>query len=309
MTILIVRDYKLRHDVIPFDAKEKVVGNEREKAIKNILESLEHIRQNNGYIRLIDGEDSYEIYVFNSHGEAIAQGSKYNYITVFKNDNTSVRYTDVVDIGPDIDIVKLMERSLELLDLKKAQLSKPINLLDGIEGIQTYYVQIQGWNNIRALYEDIDNEFADVMIENMKESVGGSKYIEVSFKYLLGENKEFSVACEIALKDEEFTVWYFDGYVLLSDWKLGNEWYAEDFKDGQEVDIILSKLLGELDEMFNKYIEDNNLQIEVEEDDMIDNGNDMSNEDIDDSSEKVEETIDMGSIEDEEDIGDVDECE
>ena len=251
-------------DPIPVNQTAVIKGSEQKKVIENIRGMIKYVREGNGYFKVVDGENTSETYVYNSAGEAIAQGNKSNYITVFKKDSASVRYTDIVETGPDVDLLKLMDNALNLVESKDATLSKPDTPLETEKDFYVYYANIKGWDNIHKLYEGVSVEFADIMVKSMKSSVAEGKDIELRFKYVTGNNKELSAGCELIMDKAEYILWYFDGYLLLYDWALKEDWYNFDFKDTQKAEEMLAELLKELDGMFGKYAVDNNLPTKEE---------------------------------------------
>lgn len=272
--ILTIMNKTGRGGSVPLTQVEKVTSSsEKSEALEKIDTMLTKIRKGNGYFNVVDSEDTSETYIFNSNGEAIAQGSKYNYLTVFRNDGVSARYTDNIAIGPDIELLTLMSNSVSLTKSGTAELSKPIRALDTDNGFDVYYVYLDGWDNIKKLYSSVDEALAKQMIESMKGSVPDGKDIQLRFKYILGNEEEFSAGCELIMDDKEYTLWYFDGYLLLYDWKLSNDWYTYDFKDGETADAMLTDLLSELDAMFKQYADDNGLETPSKEESNADGGN------------------------------------
>ena len=65
------------------NAKDTLTGSKQKAALSEITDKLSMIRNGNGYFKVMNGESSYDTYIYNSHGEAIAQGSDTGYISVF----------------------------------------------------------------------------------------------------------------------------------------------------------------------------------------------------------------------------------
>ena len=244
---------------IPIDSKEAVAGTAKAKAVINIKGMIDYVRQGNGYFKVINGKDSSDTYVYNSHGEAVAQASDNKYLTVFKSQSTSVRFADTVVTEPDIDILKLSENALGLVTSGKATMERPEAPVIAETNFYTYYVTVKGWANIHKLYESVSTTFADTMVKNMQASVPNGKDIELQFKYVLGNKKELSEGCNLIMDGKTYTLWYFDGYLLLYDWKLPDDWYNFDFKDDAKSQVLLTGLLKNLGTMFDKYAVDNKL--------------------------------------------------
>lgn len=299
VTLIIIESTKQGSDVVDITEGEILTGGERTEAISRIDKMLKKLRNENGYVRVIDGEDTYETYVFNSKGEALAQGNKYNYITVFRNDGDSVRFTDVVEVGPDIEILELVENAVELVKRGTVAIKEQVQQFDIFNsGINSYYIELKNWEQIKELYMTKGEDFADMMIEymadmfynqdnienadseseedgnidinsddNAGDDVGDDdnsgeethKNLGIRFNFLVGDENEFSVGCEAITDDDEYMLWYLDGYLLLYDWELDKEWYTYDFQDGEVADEMLDGLLKKMDEMFRQFAEDNDI--------------------------------------------------
>lgn len=244
----------------------KVKGAEKKEAIEEIQSLITNIKENNGYLKVVEGEDLTTTYVYNKKGEAVAQGSLGNYLTVFTNDKKGVRYTDTVEKGDDIDILSINERVLQLAKENKLELTKPETIVEGdTKGFKVYSVELNGWEDIRKVYEVVSKEFADTMITNMKEQAKDVSDIKMEIQFILGNENQLSVACRSTMNGQKYMIWYFDGYLLLYDWELDEDWYTDDFSDITEAENKLNKLLTSLDDMFKRYAEDNNLDEAGEE--------------------------------------------
>ena len=239
----------------------------RSRRVQSLTENMQNIRDKNAYLKLVDGEDSTQTYLYNSHGEAVLQSDKDQCFTVFTNQGESYRFTDKVEKGADIDILQLAENSLKLVG-NRAEITEPTSESeDYVKGFETTCVTIHGFDNIRGLYEPVGEEFADNMIANMKKSVPANvENVDIRFRFIRGDNGVFSAGCELIMDNKKFMLWYFDGYLSLYDWQLSDIWYEDSINDnnGQEV---LQGLIDELDEMFKEYSEDKNLNISTEEKD------------------------------------------
>lgn len=247
---------------VPADvnATVRVTGAEKNEAIESINSLIAEMKENNCYIKLIDGEDSSQTYIYNKKGESVAQGSLNNYLTVFTNDNKGVRYTDTIEKGEDIDILSIVTNTVQLAKDGKAVMTKPETIIEGDEkGFKSYNIELKGWDTIEKIYEPISKEFADKMISNMKEQAQNVSDIELTLQIIVGNEKQLSVACQLNMNNQKYMLWYFDGYLLLYDWELAEEWYSYDFSDEEKSEQMLDSLLTSLDEMFKRYADDNDL--------------------------------------------------
>lgn len=251
----------------------RIINNNRtvNKDIDTLNSMIDTLRSNNTYFKLIDGQNSYETYVYNSLGECVAQGSETGYITVFLGNDSSVRYTDQIWYGIDIDALTLMKNTVKAVKDKIVHVS----VLDEPENynsrLKYYTIEFNGWDNIRAVYSYVSDSFADNMIKDMQASVGeGMDDVKLIFTYIVGDNKEFSAACELSYGGNKYTLWYIDGYLFLYDWKLPDEWHTYDFANGdiETSEAMLDALLNSLQKMFADYARDNNIEVTnaVEED-------------------------------------------
>ena len=252
LTVLVV--YSTKNDAL-----EKEVGAHREEILNRIEHEITNINKN-GYIQVMTGDSSFEAYLFNSKGEAIAQGSDTGVIVVYRNDGKSIRYSDLVEYGYDISVMGVLNSAIRLAKENKAYIAENSHNEEDEDGFEKYYIIVEGFENIRGMYSDIGDEFADSTVSRLKESVGdGASDVKYVFTFILGQNGELGVACEIEYDEQKLMVWYFDGYTIVYDWELSENWYSYDFEnmdDTEEAENMITDLLFDLDVMFEEYLTD-----------------------------------------------------
>lgn len=259
-------------------SKQDLSAKSENGIIAELNDNLDYLKNNNVYFKLIDGESSNEVYIYNSHGEAVAQGNQTGYVSVFKNDGNSVRFTDKVYTGKDLDILTLMKNSVKLVSDGKATIKKTsepdqvseessassseANNKSEAKNFKYYYITVSGWDAIESLYKYVDDDYAKSMLADMQNAVGkDTTDIQLKFTYVLGKDREFSAGCQVTYNKNTYTMWYIDGYVLLNDWQLQSSWYSYDFSnaDTAEAEKMLNSLMSDLEKMFDEYADEHNI--------------------------------------------------
>ena len=95
----------------------KLSGESLSEAISTIEERINTLWDMNAYFKVIEGEDKYSIYMLNSNRECLVQGDREDYITVYRNDGYSIRYTDMIILNKDVDILTMLINALELVKI------------------------------------------------------------------------------------------------------------------------------------------------------------------------------------------------
>ena len=236
-----------------------------------LIAQLDDIISKNAYIQVYSSDDAYDTYIYNAKGEIFGQGSDTNYMTVFRKDGTAIRYTDSISVGQDIDILSLSRNVLNLIGKDDVEIKQVKN--DDVSpdemGYNEYAVYVKSWDAIRDIYSPVSDEFADTMVSSIQDSMGEDWDPCFKFYFAAGldeDNGSFSVTCDLIDKDgKEYINWRFDGYLLVYDWELTEDWYTYDFSDADTSEDMLTDLVGKLGAMMKQYAEDNGIDTSAED--------------------------------------------
>ena len=228
----------------------KIAGKEKEDTLRLIKDAIDIFHSNNVLLDVQNGEDTYTTLVYNQYGEAISQESDTGYISVYFNDGNCVTFTDYVEYGHESDAISLIESSVKLVDDGAAELYLETDkglLNDGFTRIN---LDIRGWNNITKLYNNIDKSFAEEMVAQLKSNlslmvdsgIDGIDVDKINFRMVFiiedEQTRLASTACCIYFGDidsemisvsEMQASWLFEGYHIIPEWKLQEDWYSLDW--------------------------------------------------------------------------------
>lgn len=236
--------------------------------VQELIKKIDTVMNNNAFFELVDGVDSSVVYSYNKYGEVFAQSTSNGYTTIMRNDGKSVNFTDRVAIGTDIDVLSLLKRALIIVEQGYATLEKLEDSaqIEQIEGIDRYYIRVKGFDNLKQLYMDKGEEYANSMIENMKNTLKNDQSIvdidsvidkfETEFQIITNDEGGFGAECRVRIGDSSFTSWNMFGYLSLYDWKLPNEWYTYDFKNAEKSEEMLVALVKQIDKMITDWAND-----------------------------------------------------
>lgn len=249
-----------------------------EYAKKMIGNVFELIRTQNGFLNVITGEeeDQYDSYYYNKDGEIFAIGNEDNYCNVYRKDEKAIIFTDYVYEDYAIDTVTLIDNALKAVNVVDGvtMIQYVSDMLDISDEVGIYDITIESWEGIRALYEPVSEEFADDMVETMKSSL--TEDWDPYFKFRINVTKDglFAAQCVIKVENTIYTQWAVDGYALLYDWDLPDEWYDIDLADGEKAEEMLTSLMEDISNMVGKYMEENPDMLITDDDDEVvtDNG-------------------------------------
>ena len=250
-----VADSYIETKLEPADAKA---------AASEVLTVLEAVRDNNGYIHVYTDEETYDTYIYNKNGEVFGVGSDSNNMTVFRNDGKAIRFTDTIAISEDLDILELTINSLNAIDGKDIEMYQAVSEAIDVEtyvGYKELYAVFDTYEDIRKLYSSVSEEYADAMIESIKSAFHEGVVPTFKIYYMISDGGGLTVACHLEENGETYLNWYYDGYLLVYDWELPEEWYTYDFSDSQVSENMLTELAGSLEELLMKYAEENEVTV------------------------------------------------
>lgn len=250
-----VADSYIETKLEPADAKA---------AASEVLTVIEAVRDNNGYIHVYTDEETYDTYIYNKNGEVFGVGSDSNNMTVFRNDGKAIRFTDTIAISEDLDILELTINSLNAIDGKDIEMYQAVSEAIDVEtyvGYKELYAVFDTYEDIRKLYSSVSEEYADAMIESIKSAFHEGVVPTFKIYYMISDGGGLTVACHLEENGETYLNWYYDGYLLIYDWELPEEWYTYDFSDSQVSENMLTELAGSLEELLMKYAEENEVTV------------------------------------------------
>lgn len=240
------------------------LGKEYKDAVADITEAINKVKNNNGYVHVYTDEEEYDTYIYNKHGEAFGVGSDSTNMTVYRNDGTSIQYTDTIAVTEGLDILQLILNSLNAIDNNKVEMYESISEVaetGEYNGYHEYVAVFDSYEDIRGFYSSVSTGYADLMIEDIKSAF--HEGVEPTFKiyYMISEGGGLTVACHLVEGETVYLNWYIDGYLNVYDWKLDEEWYTYDFTDADKSEEMLTALSGELEQMLMKYATENEILV------------------------------------------------
>ncbi len=247
----VITTYELPH--------EEVKGKELEDLQADLKNRIAHVRETNSFVQLQTGVSEYETYVYNNNGECVAETSDGSYSVVFRNDNKVVKYEDAsgaLAVGQDIDIMTFIENAVMAAGTNDVKMYRyPENTVD--DTYEEYRVDLKGEDIVRLCYSPLGEDFADVMMENLKAQDPEWNPHLVIVLYVPTDDKPNFGAVAISVYDnlnKEFTNWDLLGWIELSDWKLDEWWYTYDFSKADSETYIehMKSLMDELGSLLDK---------------------------------------------------------
>lgn len=235
-------------------------GDELTAAVDDISNRILNLMNKNTYMQIQVGENEYEAYVYNKHGECFAQDSNDNYSAIFRDDKKVVKYTNAdsaLAIGTDIDLLNITLNAVKapLTDIEDASARLLRMEFEEESDIIEYRVDLVGDNAVRECYTSLGLNFADSMVANLKSQLTDWEP-HLIFVYLVDtKSDDISMHCYYVADDAEYTNWVMQAYVEVDDWKLDDSWYTidvnaieiEEFTSMLETETVkISKLLDKI---------------------------------------------------------------
>ena len=231
---------------------ENISASEKNDMLNRLGTCLETIKLNNNMLTVQDGTDSYITTMHNESGEVLTQSTSTGYVTVYRKDNKAIRYTEYIDFGPDSNVISIIDSAYHLAVDGDAQIYG-VPDVDKDPDYTQVVVDINGWDSIQKLYENIDPTLGNIMVEQLKSSLVSTdedgntvdmSSEELNFRFLVviyNETNELnSAGCYIYLGtnhniewgDETLsTNWAIVGIQPVEKWSLSDDWYTLPFDD------------------------------------------------------------------------------
>lgn len=237
-------------------SERRLSNTETENAKRKIISLIENIKNNNGYMHVYTGENEYDTYIYNKHGEVFAVGNESTNMTVFRSNDTAIQFTDMITQTEAMDIMQLVLNSLYAINNSNIEMYES----ESQSNYQEYIAIFDTYDDIRKLYSSASSEYADAMIKNIQDAFPKNEIPVFKIYYMISDGGELTIECHVEENGETYLNWYIDGYLKVYDWKLPNEWYTYDFSDAEYSEMMLSELSGSLEQMLARYASDNNIK-------------------------------------------------
>lgn len=287
----------------PDIASVTIKDAEKEKLLESVGKAIENVNNANTFMIAQDGEDTYKIFVYNKYGEGFGQASDGSSLTVYRKDHKAINYSEYISFGNDTEIRSLITSAYELA----ADGTFPVMTTTKeyqAEGHSSIVVDVQGFENIKKLYSNIGDDFADSVVEQMKllrdkvvedGTYGITADDQVNFRFIIVSNDEESwiesVGCYIYFGDKKPETleysdlslnWVVEGINELYDWELLDGWYTFDWstltiwEDLTPAEDLLEEQFSVIQTMIEKFSEDNGIDLsgESEGTDIVENETD-----------------------------------
>ena len=261
----------------------KLIENkERKKKLDIVNSAFTALEGKNIMINVADSSSSGVTMMYNSHGEAIAESPDTGYKTFYMNDHSTVRFSGSIEYGYDSEVLSLMRIAL---DMAMEDKDIPVLISEGLtvtaensseiiseDGAVELCIDIRGWENIEKLYSKINEDFAQLMIDQLKSSISlasqqtsaikADDELNLRIVYIVAEDDVIAGACYVYIGDKESDEvtwndldynWVFQSYLEVYDWKLDEGWYNINWVD-MDLWTDESEEVAKIEELFiNQY--------------------------------------------------------
>lgn len=250
--------YEYNHTIINDKDKKKEI-------VSNISNKLRQIRSGSTYVQIQTGDNDYESYMYNRNNECLAQTSDESYYAVFRKDNKTIKYStenNMIALGTDMDIMTFAINAIESV-VKES--SANITLLDmelsdnESGNNKEFRVDINGEEAVKLCYNSLGENFANNMIDKLKEQMGNDWVPRLVMIYNISDNEDIGVSCCYVVDNTEYLSWVMEGYTTVGDWALDSKWYTANFEDLEELELsdMLESLLDDAYAILDRYINEN----------------------------------------------------
>lgn len=253
----------------------------QEGLMETVNEAVSVMQGMNLFLNIQEGEEAYVTTVLNSQGEAFSQNSTGEYLSVYRKDNQAIRFGEYIDFGYDSNVFEIIWSAVDMANNGHADIATSGEEQD-IEGFTSAIIDIRGWDGIKELYTAIDEEFGDIMVEQLKTSIASAETDDiteadvdqqVNFRLWLVINDEYKsidqVDCYIYFGDKANTDvtwddlrlnWGYAGFVEVGNWELDAGWYdmpwetLAEWEDITEAEDLLLNQFNSLMVMLEEYM-------------------------------------------------------
>lgn len=291
-----ISTYEYEHNVL--------TGDELDNASAEIVKYIDSLKSRSIYTQLQIDNDTYESYMYNKNGECFAQTSDGAYAEVFRNDGQAIKYSEsnsAVAFGKDIEVLTIMENAVTAAKNKVngAQMFEMVPASDEATA-KEYRVDLVGEEAVKACYNADDEDFANIMYENLIETAGEDWEPHLIMVFIVDDSladtddNKILMYCLYVADNTEYTNWLMQGYAHVDDWKLSDDWYTTDWSniDTDTYDEMTSELTSNLQSILDKYFEENGIELETTEE-----PTEVENETLSDISLELENEIEVTETE------------
>ena len=145
--------------------------------------------------------------------------------------------------------MRLIELGMDMVKKFQATVSIPDTDAQGRPDYVSYEILIKGKDKIYKLYEQVSKEYADEIMQQLFYNGSELNPKDITMKLILvkGKNDELGGGCWLISNGNEYTSWYFDGYLKMFDWQLTEDWYSNDTSDTKKWQQLIDDLVAEVD--------------------------------------------------------------
>lgn len=273
-------------------------GKDADEARERILKCISQLQNSNTYMQISTSETAGEIYIYNEHGECIAENSEGTYTAVFRNDNKAVKFdteNSTLAAGEDLEILSILSNVANAeLNNDTIKMYKTLIPEDDNEyNMSEFIVELVGEDAVKSLYSSMSDAYVEQVMASLKEQAGEDWEPNLKFVFdISNTSDEFSAVCLVNQDGQDYTNWAMAGYTGIGTWKLDTKWY-EDLSDitSEEYDEMYDKVISECQEAMKEselYTEDTDT--EAEDDTTVTEGENAieSTEETDTETEETE---------------------
>lgn len=281
---------------ISVDIKEtKITGSKKTEILSDIANKFDSLINSNTYVTcpIVSDDEStedevyYETFIYNKNGEVIVDNDYTNEVEVIMPDARSLVFSeDGYYDTYDSDVLREVYAAAMIAQSNNANLYE-VELSDYAENTVRYDIDINGYVNIKKLFDVIAIGLGDTIVDYYKNVItaenGFVESQEASMKYsivLYNDNVESVVnyiyegAKQQTDTNKLFAVWAFNGYTEVYDWELQDDWYEIDYttlhsedeelvsEQWKKLDELLVELHSSVIEMLEKVQKDTNIEAE-----------------------------------------------
>lgn len=281
----IITTYEYAHEVLKGDKASQAIGN-----VNTILSKMDN---DNTYLVVQVSESDYNVYLYNKKNECFAQSSDGSYSLVYLSDGNVIKYdayTSEAEVSNDVGIKDLMHsvidcaadesNGIDIYEMLTAEDEQETETGTGESETETtgdestteteerfnsheYRFDVKGESAVKEVYSVAGEEFADTMINSLKEQIGNDWEPHLIFSYLVSNDENITIACYLILNNQEILNWVSDGYLTFGDWELDSKWYEPDASENAEE--LLKDTVETINSLMDAYAEENGLEIEGNE--------------------------------------------
>lgn len=234
----------------------------RSRALSEMQQVMNDVWNSNYYTQIYIENEKFIAFLHNKNKEAFAQ-SNTGGVAVFRNDGKTISFGKELTIEHGVCPLRLFELGMDMVKKFQAIVSIPDTNAQGRPDYVSYEILIKGKDKIYKLYEQVSKEYADEIMQQLFYNGSELNPKDITMKLILvkGKNDELGGGCWLISNGNEYTSWYFDGYLKMFDWQLTEDWYSNDTSDTNKWQQLIDDLVAEVDKKTKEYADANGIEI------------------------------------------------